>query len=445
MSWIDKILPSGISKTEGAKRTSVPEGVWTKCIKCEAVLYRPDLERNANVCPKCEHHMRLGARKRLDLFLDDDGREEVFGNIEPVDRLRFRDKKKYSVRLAAAQKSTGERDALVAMRGTLHSMPVVAVAFEFGFHGGSMGNAVGEKFSQAAQLALKERIPLICFAASGGARMQEALISLMQMAKTSAVIERMHTESVPYVSVLTDPIYGGVSASLALLGDLNIAEPDARAGFAGPNIIEQTIRQKLPKGFQRSEFLLEHGAIDMIVPRLELRDTIARILAKLMGVPALDSLIPVPEIIVDPNAASDDDSANDSSSDTSNDSAGEGETAESGEGSNDPSDGAGPDSTESADGSEGDDAGDSNEPSEVAAKEENAAEDASSDDGVSAVADAEAVEKVENELASDDDALTTEPAANAEELVRADRIAGTDESPASLDDTEELSDKKPDA
>ncbi|WP_407348937.1 acetyl-CoA carboxylase, carboxyltransferase subunit beta [Congregibacter variabilis] len=299
MSWIDKILPSGISKAEGAKRATVPEGVWTKCIKCEAVLYRPDLERNANVCPKCEHHMRVGARKRLDIFLDKDGREEVFANIEPVDRLRFRDKKKYSVRLAAAQKSTGERDALVAMRGTLHTMPVVAVAFEFGFHGGSMGQAVGEKFSQAAQLALKERIPLVCFAASGGARMQEALISLMQMAKTSAVIERMHSESVPYVSVLTDPIYGGVSASLALLGDLNIAEPDARAGFAGPNIIEQTIRQKLPKGFQRSEFLLEHGAIDMIVPRLELRDTIARILAKLTGVAALASLETAAELGVE--------------------------------------------------------------------------------------------------------------------------------------------------
>jgi len=283
MSWIDKILPSGVSRSEGAKRATVPEGVWTKCIKCESVLYRPDLERNANVCPKCEHHMRLGARRRLDLFLDKEKREEVFAGIEPIDRLRFRDKKKYTARLAAAQKSTGERDALVAVRGTLHGMPVVTVAFEFGFHGGSMGQAVGEKFSQAAQLALRERIPLICFSASGGARMQEALISLMQMAKTSAVIERMHGEGVPYVSVLTDPIYGGVSASLALLGDLNIAEPEVRAGFAGPNIIEQTIRQKLPKGFQRSEFLLEHGAIDMIVPRLELRDTIARMLAKLLG------------------------------------------------------------------------------------------------------------------------------------------------------------------
>ena len=283
MSWIDKILPSGISRSDGARRATVPEGVWTKCIKCESVLYGPDLERNANVCPKCDHHMRLGARRRLDLFLDSEGREEVFADIEPVDRLRFRDKKKYSARLAAAQKATGERDALVAIRGALYEMPLVALAFEFGFHGGSMGQAVGEKFARAAHLALSERMPLVCFAASGGARMQEALVSLMQMAKTSAVIERMHREAVPYISVMTDPIYGGVSASLALLGDLNIAEPDARAGFAGPNIIEQTIRQKLPKGFQRSEFLLEHGAIDMIVSRLELRATIARILAKLTG------------------------------------------------------------------------------------------------------------------------------------------------------------------
>lgn len=321
MSWIDKILPSGVNRTEGPKRASVPEGVWTKCIKCEAVLYRPDLERNANVCPKCDHHMRLGARKRLDLFLDADGREEVFAEIEPIDRLRFRDKKKYAQRLAAAQKSTGERDALIAMRGALHGMPVVAVAFEFSFHGGSMGQAVGEKFSQAAQLALAEKIPLVCFAASGGARMQEALISLMQMAKTSAVIERMHTESVPYISVLTDPIYGGVSASLALLGDLNIAEPDARAGFAGPNIIEQTIRQKLPKGFQRSEFLLEHGAIDMIVSRLELRDTIARLLAKLCGesqLATIATLVPAADVFADENDA---DGANESDhSDGSDDS-----------------------------------------------------------------------------------------------------------------------------
>ncbi len=281
MSWIDKILPSGVSSGGGDKRSSVPEGLWKKCLKCEAVLYRPDVERNDDVCPKCNHHMRIGARRRLDIFLDEQGREEVFTDIEPLDRLKFKDKKRYRDRLSAAQKSTGEKDALIAMRGTLKGMPIVAVAFEFEFHGGSMGYAVGEKFTRAAQLALEEKIPLVCFAASGGARMQEALISLMQMAKTSAVIERLKLAGVPYFSVMTDPIFGGVSASLALLGDINIAEPDARAGFAGPNIIEQTIRQKLPKGFQRSEFLLEHGAIDMIVHRNEMRDTLARLLAKL--------------------------------------------------------------------------------------------------------------------------------------------------------------------
>ncbi len=281
MSWIDKILPSGVRREETEKRASVPEGLWKKCVKCDAVLYRPDVERNDDVCPKCDHHMRIGARRRLAIFLDEDGREELFTDIEPVDRLKFKDKKRYRDRLAAAQKATGEKDALIAMRGGLRGLPVIALAFEFEFHGGSMGYAVGEKFTRAAQLAIDERIPLVCFSASGGARMQEALISLMQMAKTSAVIERMKLEGVPYISVMTDPIYGGVSASLALLGDINIAEPGARAGFAGPNIIEQTIRQKLPKGFQRSEFLLEHGAIDMIVHRTEMRDTIARLLAAL--------------------------------------------------------------------------------------------------------------------------------------------------------------------
>ena len=225
--------------------------------------------------------MRIGARRRIDIFLDPDDRKEILTDIEPVDRLKFRDKKRYRDRLTAAQRSTGEKDALIAFTGKVHGLSLVTVAFEFDFHGGSMGYAVGEKFTRAAQLALAERVPLVCFAASGGARMQEALISLMQMAKTSAVIERLRLEGVPYVSVMTDPIYGGVSASLALLGDINIAEPEARAGFAGPNIIEQTIRQKLPKGFQRSEFLLEHGAIDMIVHRTEMRDTIARLLSKL--------------------------------------------------------------------------------------------------------------------------------------------------------------------
>lgn len=280
MSWIDKIIPSGVRKTDTEKRANVPEGLWRKCPKCDSVLYRPDLERNAEVCPKCDHHMRITARRRLDLFLDESGRSELFPELETIDRLKFKDKKRYRDRLTSAQKSTGEKDAIIAYRGTLQGLDVVAVAFEFNFHGGSMGYAVGEKFTRAAGVALENGIPLICFAASGGARMQEALISLMQMAKTSAVIERLKAAGVPYVSVMTDPIYGGVSASLALLGDINVAEPDARAGFAGPNIIEQTIRQKLPRGFQRSEFLLEHGAIDMIIPRAEMRDTLARVLSK---------------------------------------------------------------------------------------------------------------------------------------------------------------------
>ncbi len=282
MSWIDKILPSGVTKDDSANRTSVPEGLWKKCIKCEAILYKPDLERNAEVCPKCDHHMRIGARRRLELCLDQ-GAEELFADIEPVDHLKFKDKRKYRDRLTAAQRSTGEKDALIAMRGEILGVAVIALAFEFDFHGGSMGYAVGEKFTRAATVALETRTPLVCFSASGGARMQEALISLMQMAKTSAVIERLKGQGIPYISVLTDPIYGGVSASLALLGDINVAEPEARAGFAGPNIIEQTIRQKLPKGFQRSEFLLEHGAIDMIVHRNDMRETLARVLAKFMG------------------------------------------------------------------------------------------------------------------------------------------------------------------
>ncbi|MEE4204122.1 MAG: acetyl-CoA carboxylase, carboxyltransferase subunit beta [Halieaceae bacterium] len=296
MSWIDKILPAGVRKDTSERRANIPEGLWKKCVKCDAALYRPDLERNADVCPKCDHHMRIGARRRLDLFLDEEGREEIFTDIEPVDRLKFKDKRKYKDRLSSAQKTTGERDALIAMRGRVHSLDLVAVAFEFNFHGGSMGYAVGEKFTRAATKALEERIPLVCFSASGGARMQEALISLMQMAKTSAVIERMKQAGVPYISVLTDPIYGGVSASLALLGDINIAEPDARAGFAGPNIIEQTIRQKLPRGFQRSEFLLEHGAIDMIVHRMEMRDTVHRLLAKLTHQAVPEALVEPEEI-----------------------------------------------------------------------------------------------------------------------------------------------------
>lgn len=281
MSWLDRIVPSAVRSESRKGSSKVPEGLWKKCTRCEAVLYRPELEKSLEVCPKCDHHMRIGARRRLDIFLDEDDREEIASEVVPIDRLKFKDVKKYRDRLTAAQKSTGEKDALVAMRGNLKGMPVVAAAFEFAFHGGSMGYVVGERFSRAAKIALEERIPFICFSATGGARMQEALISLMQMAKTSAIIERLKQAGVPYVSIMTDPVYGGVSASLALLGDINIAEPGARAGFAGPAIIEQTIRQKLPKGFQRAEFLLDHGAIDMIVHRNAMRDKTAGLLAKL--------------------------------------------------------------------------------------------------------------------------------------------------------------------
>jgi acetyl-CoA carboxylase carboxyl transferase subunit beta len=285
MDWLKRIRPSGPASTNSNRSSAVPEGLWKKCPKCAAPLYRPELERNQDVCPKCGHHMRIGARRRLDIFLDEQGREEIGADIVAIDRLRFKDVKKYKDRLTEAQKKTGEKDALVAMSGSLHSMPVVACAFEFAFHGGSMGYAVGEKFTRAATIALEQKIPFICFAATGGARMQEALISLMQMAKTSAVLERLKLAGVPYISVMTDPVYGGVSASLAMLGDLNVAEPGARAGFAGPNIIEQTIRQKLPKGFQRSEFLLEKGHIDMIISRDDMRDRLGSILSKLTGQP----------------------------------------------------------------------------------------------------------------------------------------------------------------
>ena len=285
MNWLKRIRPAGPASSKNERANSVPEGLWKKCPKCASPLYRPELERNLDVYPKCEHHMRIGARRRLDIFLDRDGRTEVSEDVEAIDRLKFKDVKKYKDRLSDAQKKTGERDALIAMSGTLKGMPVVACAFEFAFHGGSMGYAVGEKFTRAANLALEQRRPFICFSATGGARMQEALISLMQMAKTSAVLERLSAAGVPYVSVMTDPVYGGVSASLAMLGDLNVAEPGARAGFAGPNIIEQTIRQKLPKGFQRSEFLLEKGHIDMIVGRHEMRDRLGSILSKFMNLP----------------------------------------------------------------------------------------------------------------------------------------------------------------
>ena len=281
MSWLEKIRPKGPATRIKDRTQNVPEGIWTKCPKCSSPLYRPELEKNFLVCPKCQHHIRISARKRIDMFLDKNNRQEIATEVKPIDRLKFKDVKKYKDRLTEAQKLTGEDDALIAFKGTLKDIPVIVVAFEFSFHGGSMGYVVGERFTRAAHVALEQKTPLICFSATGGARMQEALISLMQMAKTSAVIEKLKVNSIPYVSVMTDPVYGGVSASLALLGDINIAEPNARAGFAGPNIIEQTIRQKLPKGFQRAEFLLEHGAIDMIVARSKMRDTLASLLSKL--------------------------------------------------------------------------------------------------------------------------------------------------------------------
>jgi acetyl-CoA carboxylase carboxyl transferase subunit beta len=278
MSWFEKLMPSRIS-TE--KRTrSVPEGVWIKCARCDAQLYRNELERNLQVCPKCGFHMRIGARQRLDFFLDADSQQELSARLEPEDPLRFRDSKRYRDRLSQAQKKTGEKDALVAVTGTLLGRPVVACAFEFNFMGGSMGSVVGERFARAAQHATDNGMPLISFSASGGARMQEALFSLLQMAKTSAALARLGEKRVPYISVLTDPTTGGVSASLAMLGDVNIAEPGALIGFAGPRVIEQTVRQNLPEGFQRSEFLLDHGAIDMILDRREMSAQIADLLAK---------------------------------------------------------------------------------------------------------------------------------------------------------------------
>ena len=278
MSWFEKLMPSRIS-TE--KRTrSVPEGVWIKCPICDAQLYRNELERNLQVCPKCNHHMRIGARQRLNIFLDPDSQKELSAQLEPEDPLKFRDSKRYRERITLAQKKTGEKDALVSMTGNLLGRPVVVCAFEFSFMGGSMGSVVGERFSRAADHATENKMPLISFAASGGARMQEALFSLLQMAKTAAALARLGDMNVPYVSVLTDPTTGGVSASLAMLGDVNIAEPNALIGFAGPRVIEQTVRQKLPEGFQRSEFLLDHGAIDMIIDRRQMRDQIAELLAK---------------------------------------------------------------------------------------------------------------------------------------------------------------------
>jgi acetyl-CoA carboxylase carboxyl transferase subunit beta len=277
MSWFQKLMPSRI-RTEGGNKRNVPEGLWTKCTSCSKVLYRPELERNMQVCTNCGFHMPVSARIRLEQFLDEGDRKEIADNLEPVDPLRFRDSKKYRDRITAAQKKTGEKDALIAMVGKLNGQDIVACAFEFQFMGGSMGSVVGEKFSRAAQEAMRLKAPLICFSATGGARMQEGLLSLLQMAKTSAVLARMARLGLPFVSVLTHPTTGGVSASLGMLGDINIAEPGALIGFAGPRVIEQTVREKLPEGFQRSEFLLEKGAVDMIVDRRQLRDQISSLL-----------------------------------------------------------------------------------------------------------------------------------------------------------------------
>ena len=284
MSWINRIFSKGPSSS--TRKANVPEGVWTKCTSCEQVLYSEELKRNLYVCPKCSHHMRIDARERLLKLLDEGSSQEIAADLEPKDILKFKDLKKYKDRISAAQKETGEKDALITMIGTLYNMPIVVAASNFAFMGGSMGSVVGAKFVKAAEKAMEMNCPFVCFSASGGARMQEALFSLMQMAKTSAVLAQMREKGVPFISVLTDPTLGGVSASFAMLGDLNIAEPKALIGFAGPRVIEQTVREKLPEGFQRSEFLLEKGAIDMIVKRSEMRKTLASVLSKLTNQPS---------------------------------------------------------------------------------------------------------------------------------------------------------------
>lgn len=278
MSWFEKLVPSRISTLT---KKGVPEGLWTKCSQCEAVLYKADMERNLEVCPKCGHHNRINARRRLDVFLDTDARHEIAAELAPADPLKFRDSEKYRDRLGRAQKKTEEKDALVVMAGRLKTMPLVAAAFEFKFMGGSMGSVVGERFVRGVNHALENNVPMICFSASGGARMQESLFSLLQMAKTSAALGKLRDRGLPFISVMTDPTMGGVSASLAMLGDINIGEPGALIGFAGPRVIEQTVRETLPEGFQRSEFLLEHGTIDLIIDRREMRDRLASLLAML--------------------------------------------------------------------------------------------------------------------------------------------------------------------
>ncbi|MDT8998793.1 acetyl-CoA carboxylase, carboxyltransferase subunit beta [Paucibacter sp. APW11] len=281
MSWLEKLLPPKMQQSEASERRTVPEGLWIKCPSCETVLYKTDLEQNVNVCPKCSHHHRIGARARLNAFLDGEGRYEVGQEVLPVDALKFKDSKKYPDRLKEALESTGETDALIVMGGAVMSVPVVAACFEFDFMGGSMGSVVGERFARGVETAIEQKTPFICFTATGGARMQEGLLSLMQMAKTNAALTRLAKAKLPYISVLTDPTMGGVSASFAFVGDIVIAEPKALIGFAGPRVIENTVREKLPAGFQRAEFLMEKGAVDMIVDRRQLRETIARQLAML--------------------------------------------------------------------------------------------------------------------------------------------------------------------
>ncbi|GAD78930.1 acetyl-CoA carboxylase, carboxyltransferase subunit beta [Vibrio ezurae] len=283
MSWLEKIFNK--SSISPSRKANVPEGVWTKCTSCEQVLYQAELQRNLEVCPKCDHHMRISARMRLDSFLDADGREELGAELEPKDKLKFKDTKRYKDRITAYQKSSGEKDALIAMKGTLNDMPIVACAMEFKFMGGSMGSVVGARFVRAVDAAIENNCGMVCFSASGGARMQEALMSLMQMAKTSAALERLSKKGLPFISVMTDPTMGGVSASFAMLGDINIGEPRAVIGFAGRRVIEQTVREDLPEGFQTSEFLLEHGAIDMIVDRREMRQCVGNLVAKMTNYP----------------------------------------------------------------------------------------------------------------------------------------------------------------
>lgn len=284
MSWFEKLMPSRI-RTDGGNKRAVPEGLWAKCPGCNQILYRAEMERNLDVCPKCNHHNRISARRRLETFLDPDLQEEIAADLESLDPLKFKDSKKYKDRLSQAQKSSGEKDAMIVMRGQLKGVDLVAAAFEFGFMAGSMGSVVGERFVRAVSVCLERHIPLVCFSASGGARMQESLFSLMQMAKTSAALERLQKRGLPFISVMTDPTMGGVSASLAMLGDVNLAEPNALIGFAGPRVIEQTVRETLPEGFQRSEFLLEHGAIDMIIDRRDMRERIADLLSIFMHNP----------------------------------------------------------------------------------------------------------------------------------------------------------------